>query len=164
MTTQKAARASPELRRAPLSPRYRRNYTTPRGTTSVIDARAKRALSYAITAQLIRYDDPRCAPTLYDFPQKPLGGFCVSARLHKDFERVSVAIDCTPEPVLLAVNLDHNFIQVPLVGGLGAITPDLAAICVPNFVTQTRIASWLTVMPRSASKSSMSRRPRAKRW
>ncbi len=33
MTTQKAARASPELRRAPLSPRYRRNYTTPRGTT-----------------------------------------------------------------------------------------------------------------------------------
>jgi hypothetical protein len=28
MTTQKAARASPELRRAPLSPRYRRNYTT----------------------------------------------------------------------------------------------------------------------------------------
>ena len=33
MTTQKAARASPELRRAPLRPRYRRNYTTPRGTT-----------------------------------------------------------------------------------------------------------------------------------
>jgi hypothetical protein len=33
MTTQKAARASPELRKAPLSPRYRRNYTTPRGTT-----------------------------------------------------------------------------------------------------------------------------------
>ncbi len=28
MTTQKAARASPELRKAPLSPRYRRNYTT----------------------------------------------------------------------------------------------------------------------------------------
>ena len=33
MTTQKAARASPELRKAPLSPRYSRNYTTPRGTT-----------------------------------------------------------------------------------------------------------------------------------
>ena len=32
MTTQKAARASPELRKAPLSPRYSRNYTTPRGT------------------------------------------------------------------------------------------------------------------------------------
>jgi hypothetical protein len=35
MTTQKAARASPELRRAPISPCYRRNYTTPRGTTLV---------------------------------------------------------------------------------------------------------------------------------
>jgi hypothetical protein len=91
----------------------------------VIDARAKRALSYAITAQLIRYDDPRCAPTLHEFPQKPLGGFCVSAQWHKDFERVSVAIDCTLEPVLLPANWDHNFIQVPLVGGLGAITPDL---------------------------------------
>ena len=33
MTTRKPARASPEPRKAPLSPRYRRNYTTPRGTT-----------------------------------------------------------------------------------------------------------------------------------
>ena len=36
MTTQKAAPASPELRRATLSPRYCRNYTTPRGTTRSI--------------------------------------------------------------------------------------------------------------------------------
>lgn len=34
MAAQQPARASPELRVAPLSPRYRRNYTTPWGTTS----------------------------------------------------------------------------------------------------------------------------------
>lgn len=34
MAAQQLARASPELRKAPLSPRYRRNYTTPRGTTT----------------------------------------------------------------------------------------------------------------------------------
>ncbi len=33
MAAQQPARASPELRKAPLSPRYRRNYTTLRGTT-----------------------------------------------------------------------------------------------------------------------------------
>lgn len=33
MAAQKTARASPELRKAPLSPRYRWNYTIPRGTT-----------------------------------------------------------------------------------------------------------------------------------
>jgi len=32
MAAQQPARASPELRVAPLSPRYRRNYTTPGGT------------------------------------------------------------------------------------------------------------------------------------
>jgi len=34
MTARQPARASPELRKAPLSPRYRRNYTTSRGTTT----------------------------------------------------------------------------------------------------------------------------------
>jgi hypothetical protein len=33
MTTQKAAWASPELHKAPLSPCFRRNYTTPWDTT-----------------------------------------------------------------------------------------------------------------------------------
>ena len=33
MAAQQPARASPELRKAPLSPRYRRNYTTSGGTT-----------------------------------------------------------------------------------------------------------------------------------
>lgn len=35
MAARKPARASPKLRKAPLSPRYRRNYTTPGGTTAV---------------------------------------------------------------------------------------------------------------------------------
>ncbi|PIL22026.1 hypothetical protein P775_01630 [Puniceibacterium antarcticum] len=51
--------------------------------------------------------------------------FSVSARLHQDFERVSPAIDRTPEPVLLLVDRDHNFVLVPVVGGLGAITQEL---------------------------------------
>ena len=33
MAARQPARASPELRKAPLSPRYLQNYTTPRGTT-----------------------------------------------------------------------------------------------------------------------------------
>ena len=37
MAARQPARASPELRKAPLSPRYPRNYTTPWGTTSLGD-------------------------------------------------------------------------------------------------------------------------------
>ena len=37
MAAQQPARASPERRVAPLSPRYRRNYTTHRGATRVKD-------------------------------------------------------------------------------------------------------------------------------
>ena len=37
MAAQQPARASPELRVAPLSPRYRRNYTTPGGTTQLTE-------------------------------------------------------------------------------------------------------------------------------
>jgi len=39
MTTQKAAWASPELHKAPLSPCFRRNYTTPWDTTEPLAAR-----------------------------------------------------------------------------------------------------------------------------
>jgi hypothetical protein len=39
MAAQATARASPELREAPLSPRYRWNYTTPRGTIVFAGAR-----------------------------------------------------------------------------------------------------------------------------
>ena len=35
MAAQQPARASPELRKAPLSPRYRRNYTTPKAKTLI---------------------------------------------------------------------------------------------------------------------------------
>ena len=37
MAARQPARASPELRKAPLSPRYPRNYTTPWGTTVKIN-------------------------------------------------------------------------------------------------------------------------------
>ena len=36
MAARQPARASPELRKAPLSPRYPRNYTTPWGTTFAV--------------------------------------------------------------------------------------------------------------------------------
>jgi hypothetical protein len=65
------------------------------------------------------------APTHHEFPQEPLGRLGVSERLHDDFERVSIAIDRAPDPVLLPADRDHNFVQVPLVGGPMAITSDL---------------------------------------
>ena len=40
MAARQPARASPELRKAPLSPRYPRNYTTPWGTTASLKAAA----------------------------------------------------------------------------------------------------------------------------
>lgn len=91
----------------------------------MINPRAKSTHSHAITAQLVRDDHSRCAPPLHEFAQEPLGGTGVSASLHKDFKCIPVAIDRTPEPVLLPADRDHNLVQMPLVGGLRSITPDL---------------------------------------
>lgn len=48
MAAQHPARASPELRTAPLSPRYRRNYTTPWGATLWTSAKDGKGMNVAI--------------------------------------------------------------------------------------------------------------------
>jgi len=131
---------------------------------SVIDARAKLAFSNAIAAQFIRDDDARRAPTLHELPQEPL----CSLSVRRDCTRIS-SVSALPST---ARQSQCFFVRIVITtssrchlsAGRGRPRRILAAICVPNFATQSRIVSWLMVMPRSARRSSTSRRLRAKRW
>jgi hypothetical protein len=61
-----------------------------------------------------------------------------------------------------AIDLEDDLVEVPLAGP-GRSRRSFAANCVPNFATQIRIVSWETMTPRSARRSSTSRRLKAKR-
>ncbi len=52
----------------------------------------------------------------------------VSSALHKDIEHGALLVKRSPEIVLLAVDLENHFIQVPLVSRLGTSTAKLSGI------------------------------------
>ena len=64
MAAQQPARASPELRKAPLSPRYLQNYTTPRGTTSPSSGCATMIPQAFIRKRCRRIERPAPLPVL----------------------------------------------------------------------------------------------------
>ncbi len=77
-----------------------------------------------IAAQLVCNNDPWLAK-LCDQPcHEALGSFRISARLNKNIERITVGVDSAPEPMLHAVDRDHNLIEVPLVVRPWPVTAD----------------------------------------
>ena len=64
-------------------------------------------------------------PKLRDQPcQEAFGGLGIAACLDQDVEHVAGGIDRAPEPMLHAVDRDHNLIKMPLVVRLWPVTPD----------------------------------------
>ena len=51
--------------------------------------------------------------------QQALGRLLVTSALHQHVEHDAVLIDGAPQPVLLAGDGDHGFIEVPLITGRG---------------------------------------------
>jgi len=54
---------------------------------------------------------------LEQLSQQTLGGIFVTAALNQDIEHDSMLVDRTPEPMFLAGDADHDFIEMPFVSG-----------------------------------------------
>jgi hypothetical protein len=74
-----------------------------------------------------------------------------------------VLIHSAPEIMLLAGNLKHDLIEMPLVAGPGQTPADDVGELLAELSPHCRIVSWLTSMPRKASISSTIRRLSGKR-
>jgi hypothetical protein len=80
----------------------------------VDDGRHDRSLRRGITPQLVRDQPPRRASlTLQQLTKEAFSRTPIATRLDEDVDHVAVLVDSTPEIVLLAPNVDEQFIQVP---------------------------------------------------
>ena len=83
--------------------------------------------------------------------------------LDQHIEDFAFGIDGAPLMDRTAIDLQIDLIQMPDRGGLGRHLRKSAAIIGPKWFTRRRIVSQETAMPRSARKSSTSRKLRVNR-
>src|SRR5215212_2744764 len=96
----------------------------------MLDARHDLPLCRTVAGQLISdHDARRPALPLQQLSQQALGGALITPALDQHVEYDAVLIDRAPQPVLLAGDLHHNFIQVPFVSGRRQTPPDPVGKC-----------------------------------
>jgi len=73
-----------------------------------------------IARQLVGDHNPRLGPGCGEYtPQEGFGGALITSLLNQDVEDDTVLIDCPPQPVALAFDLQLHLVQVPFVAHLG---------------------------------------------
>src|SRR5882757_3031945 len=73
-------------------------------------------VSCGVALELVGDQDTRCTPVpLEQFTHEAPGRMPVAAALHQYVEHRTVLVHRAPQPVLLAVDGDHHFVEVPLV-------------------------------------------------
>jgi hypothetical protein len=81
---------------------------------AMLNRRHDLTLGGSIGAQLVRDHPPRGTTLLLQQTlQQALGRFGVTAGLDDLIEDIAVLIHCPPQPVLLAGNRDHDFVEMP---------------------------------------------------
>jgi hypothetical protein len=111
--------------------------------------------SRTVADELVRDDEPRLVRTaVQDASQEAFGGLLVPSLLDQASPHDSGLVDGPPQPVTLAAELEPQLVEVPLcrrgelvVGRARPRTLD------PTGVHPWRSAAWLTMLPRSASRS-----------
>lgn len=79
-----------------------------------LDVRHDLALGRAVGSQLVGHDAFGRDPLLLQQPyQKSLGCPGVAPGLHDLAENITILINRAPKPMLLAINADHHFVQMP---------------------------------------------------
>lgn len=100
---------------------YRTSGVSPR---AVFDAWANIPDGHAMAAQLVGHQNARHAPSLHQFLQKTSCSLSIPATLHQDFQHITLHIDGSPEPVFLAPDRGHDFVEVPFVGRCWTVASD----------------------------------------
>ena len=132
----------------------------------VPDTGKKLSASSSVATQLVGYDHSRhVSQTLQELEEEALCCPLVAAFLHQDVKYVAVLIDRPPQVTTLAVDGDEDFVEEPRITGPSLTPSQGSSIGATELETPLpdRL-SWLTVMPRSASRSWTSRKLRQNRW
>src|SRR3954471_18120640 len=83
-------------------------------------------LGGAVAGQLVRDQDTRGPALLFQqLAEQAFGGPLVPPLLDEDVEHDPILVDGPPQPVLLAGDLHHDLVEVPLVSGTGQSAADL---------------------------------------
>ena len=69
-----------------------------------------------------------------ELTQEPFGGALITAALDQNVENKAFLIDCAPKPMLLAVDRNDDFIEMPLVSIARCASADLVGEVPPEFV------------------------------
>ncbi len=72
-----------------------------------------------VAGKLVGDHDPRLGArlALKHTTQEALGGYLIAPLLDQDVQNDSTLVNCSPQPVTFATDLQRNFVQMPLVAG-----------------------------------------------
>ena len=87
----------------------------------------------------------------------------IAPRLQKDFDHITILIDGTAEIVLLTVNFHEEFVDIPGIAETPLSLLETFRIVGPELPAPSSDGFIETMMPRSARRSSMSRKLMQKR-
>ncbi len=119
-------------------------------------------MSHSVAAELVGHQFIRDDASLQHSAEEPFSRPSVTSLLHLDVDRVPFLVDGPPQVQLLAVDLDEHLVQIPgVVGPLSPLeAPSILRSELPAPLPDRLVAD---LVPRSASKSSTSRKLRPNR-
>jgi hypothetical protein len=109
---------------------------------AVLHPRQHLLLCGTVALELVRDDHLRNIPAaLEQLEEEFLGRVRVPPTLHQNIEDMPILVHCPPQVVPFTIDCEKDFIQVPLVAGLGPSMPKLIPYAWPNLRHHFRIAS-----------------------
>jgi len=86
----------------------------------VLNTRHDFSFRRALAPHLVGDDHARDVPqTLQQLTEEARGGFLIPVTLDQNIENIALLVDSTPKIVILAIDLDEHFVEVPLVSATG---------------------------------------------
>src|SRR3954451_24970214 len=96
---------------------------------SVSNTRHYHSFRRTVAAQLVRNNDARLASSsAQELAKEPDRSETIAFRLNEDIEHNTVLIDGSPEVMSDAVDLQEDFVQMPLIAGSGTPPPETVGI------------------------------------
>ena len=118
-----------------------------------------------VAAQLVGHEPDRfLSLTLQEFSEESPRRPPVQAGLDEEIDQVPVLIHRAPEILALTVDRDEDFVQEPRIAESTLSSLQPPGVLRANFSHHCRMVSYDTMMPRSASRSSTSRKLRLYLW
>ncbi len=71
---------------------------------------------------------------LQQFAEESMCHLCIPMPLYQNIEHGSVCIDRSPQIILLSLEHDHDFIEMPFIGGIRAFAPQLISVLLPKLL------------------------------